>query len=119
MVQKTEKPSVLSTYFGQLLGKAVESSMTIKRGAGGSSLGSSITIRGSVHCDSPAFQLFEKDSWSGLMTSENYRNRMEYVVGCLGMLFTEGKALPTSIDEDGDSLMHVSPIVRLNRLQQK
>jgi hypothetical protein len=82
--------------------------MTIKRGAGGSSLNPPISIRGLVDPGSPAFRLVKGEFWPKFVTTKDYCQRMEYVVENLRKLFEEGRASPTSTDEDGCTLLHVS-----------
>ena len=103
---------------GRFLARAIEASISIKRGAGGSSISPVLQCAYVVH-DKAAFQLIDLD-WP-----ESHRDRMMYTcdvdlshlshleasldrrIAKLQRLFKAGKASPYDVDLEGNTLLHV------------
>lgn len=91
------------SYCGLWLSQMLSFSISMSRGAGGSSISPNITFRAIVPDKSPAFSLFdpvacdlEKINYYSWVTQELYH------------LFTERKASPSDVNSREETLLHVS-----------
>jgi len=92
--------------------KAVEVSVSLTRGAGGSSLAPNLTLKTLLRKDSPAFELFKEEHPCHFAVrrglSGAFVAHMEDSLENLKALFREGKASPNDINSDGKTVLHVS-----------
>lgn len=98
---------------GLLLSRILTFSISITRGAGGSSISPSLTFRATVSNDSPAFALFNFDTIRSMTRSQNV-NYYTWATQELYRLFREQKASPSDVDSCGQTLLHVSDYLVVN-----
>lgn len=82
-------------------------SMSMKYGAGGSSLSPNLTLRGMKRENSPAFRLFDRVEWKDCYTAADAVAKMTQILLRLPQMFDEGKASPLDLDRNGNSLIWV------------
>ena len=94
------------SYCGLLLSRMLSFSISISRGAGGSSISPNITFRATVSDMSPAFSLFNE--FSRKLAQIRNINYFTWVTQELYRLFTERKASLSDVNSRGETLLHVS-----------
>lgn len=83
------------------------------RGTGGLAISPQLTLRAVVPDDSPAFRLLRSMSFFGHDAQfPNLKDRAEWVLYQLNLLFDNGEASPMDVTQDGETLLHVSKIPR-------
>lgn len=102
---------------GAFLAGAVEASISIIRGAGGSAISPILQCARVVPRDSPAFRLVRlKYDYSNCCQSLNGREigslsewqcHLEINIDQLARMFRDGRASPYDVDLDGNTLLHV------------
>ena len=115
----TTKARVRLTSCGTFLARAIEASISINRGAGGSSISPVLQCAYKVH-DKATFQLIDlnfnvppRDGMRDLMMdpfSQNLRHleaSLDIRIHELERLFQAGKASPYDVDLEGNTLLHV------------
>ena len=91
----------------KFLARAVEASLSLTRGAGGTALSPNLQFRCLVSYDSPAFGLMGKP-FPDDMTFDDMKTVASQRVQILRQMFQDGKASPYDVDIDGNTLLHVS-----------
>ena len=91
----------------KFLAKAVEASLSLTRGAGGTALSPNVQLKCLVPYDSPAFALI-KEPYPDDMTFDDIKIVASQRVQILRQMFQDGKASPYDVTIDGDTLIHVS-----------
>ena len=94
-------------YCSRLLARAVQASISLTKGAGGTSLSPNITFRCLVAEDSPAFALM-RHPWPQYISSNDIEAVVYQRVHSLRQMFQDCKASPYDIDIYGNTLLHVS-----------
>ena len=105
----------------KFLAKAVEASLSLTRGAGGTALSPNLQLRRLVPYDSPAFALLQElsparmtfDEHQGKlsperMTFDDIKFLASQQVQTLRQMFQDGKASPYDVTINGYTLLHVS-----------
>ena len=90
------------------LAKSVQASISMTRGAGGFAVSGSLSVRGVIFDDSPAFALFNLRAWDQKLSPTTLLARMEGTVRKLDDIFRRGEAAPTDVDQHGNTLFQVS-----------
>ena len=94
-------------YCGGILAQAIEASIHLTRGAGGFSISPNLSFSCVVPSNSNAFRLFRSyDLIRGPRPQD-----LDVLIESLSRLFQDGKASPRDVDEDGNSLLHVSYLI--------
>lgn len=93
-------------YSGALIAGAIQASLSISGGSGGFSISPKLAFISTVPCNAPIFKIFEKYvpetlSSSDLQTAFTFRTKE------LLRLYSDGKASPRDIDEEGNNVLHV------------
>lgn len=88
---------------------SVRFSLQATRGAGGFSISPTLTVRGVVRPDSPAFSVLERMKTFAGSLEQGEQDAMS-VIRDLRIVFDRGEASPTEVLPNGDTLMHVSPV---------
>lgn len=94
-------------YCSRLLARAVQASISLTKGAGGTSLSPNMTFRCLVADDSPAFALM-RHPWSWNISVNDIETLVNQQVRSLRQMFQDHKASPYDIDLCGNTLLHVS-----------
>lgn len=94
------------SHSGLLLSRMLSFSISITRGAGGSSISHNLTFRATVSDTSPAFALFSVDAIN--MAQSQKINYFTWATKELYHLFREQKASPSDVNSRGRTLLHVS-----------
>lgn len=110
-------------YCGPLLAGVIQASFFCTKGAGGMSISPSLSFRGLVASDSPAFSLINKIRPRRLelllheFSADEWASRVEERLQDLPRIFDEGRASPYDIDIHGNTLIHVRyPITQIGSL---
>ena len=109
----TTEARIRLTSCGKFLARAIEASISIKRGAGGSSI-SPVLQCAYVGHDKAALQLidlkFLEPYYSGMYHDElrHVEESLNSRIQKLQRLFEAGKASPYDVDLEGNTLLHVS-----------
>jgi hypothetical protein len=110
---QTQSFGIRTIFAGRFLTKALEISFGLNHGAGGYSLASFLGLRTLLRNDSPAFQLFDYETW--YFRRETWKMEaaecMEYITEALQKLkvwFSEGKASPNDININGKTVLQAS-----------
>lgn len=93
-------------YCSRLLARAVQTSISLTKGAGGTSLSPNMTFRCLVADDSPAFALM-RDPWTWNKSVNDIETVVNQRVQSLRQMFQDRKASPYDIDMYGNTLLHV------------
>ncbi|KAI9689639.1 MAG: hypothetical protein M1820_010137 [Bogoriella megaspora] len=91
-----------------LIAGTVEMSFLLKRGAGGISIGTNLTLQCQVHVNSPAFAVAEKVRrilWNRHLSASEFLNNMNSATAEFREIFASRKALPYETDKNGDTLL--------------
>ena len=91
----------------KFLARAVEASLSLTRGAGGTALSPNLQLRCLVPYDSPAFALMG-EQYPESMTFDDIKIVASQRVQRLRNMFQDGKASPYDVDIGGNTLLHVS-----------
>ena len=95
----------------------LQASFLCTKGAGGMSLSPSLSFRGVVASDSPAFSLINNLRQCVEFSADEWVSHVEGQLQELRRIFDEGRASPYDIDIHGNTLIHVScPITRFGSL---
>ena len=110
-------------YCGQLLAGVLQASFFCTKGAGGMSLSPSLSFRGVVASDSPAFLLINNlrtyfgSSANFESSADEWVSHVEEKMRDLRQIFDERRASPYDVDIHGNTLIHVSrPIIQIGYL---
>jgi hypothetical protein len=85
--------------------------MSVTRGTGGFSISPHLQFHAVVSDNSPAFRLFSSCLAEEILTTD-ISNYAEMTLKELHHLFREGKASPTDVLANGETLLHVGPLHR-------
>lgn len=94
------------SHCGLLLSQILSFSISISRGAGGSSISPNLTFRATVSDASPAFSLLSFDEM--IKVSTQNIDYLKWATQKLYCLFREQKASPSDVNTRGETLLHVS-----------
>ena len=94
-------------FCSKFLARAVQASVSLTTGAGGTALSQNLRLKCLVPYDSPAFALI-KQPFPNDMTFDDLKIVASQRVQILRQMFQDGKASPYDVDIDGDTLLHVS-----------
>ena len=103
--QATEQDS---PFMDEIIGDFIQLSFRSSIGAGGNSLGGSLSLRRIRRPDSPVFLLFETFEWKTLDTVPEYITTLTEITREARVLFRQGSAVPTEVDDMGMNLLGVS-----------
>ena len=98
--------------------------VSIKTGAGGMSISPSLSFRMVVPSSSPAFALFNPETFSKALESELISTKkrqyetLEHTTQKLLSVFANRQAFPTDLNEYGESLLHVKNTNAHDRLSR-
>ena len=107
-------------YCGRLIAGALQASFFCTIGAGGMSISPSLSFRGLVASDSPAFSLIDNLRQSDELSADGSVSHVEEQLQGLRRIFDERRASPYDIDIHGNTLIHVSrPITQVGSLTLK
>lgn len=98
------------SYCGYLLARTLEASISITRGAGGFSISPTISFSALVPSDSPVFRLLEFNFSSRTSVqdmSRSFNGRIQQI----HHLFETHVASPYDVDQDGNTMLHVSSLI--------
>lgn len=95
-------------YCGRLIAQAVTASMHLRRGAGGFSISPNLHCSRVVSSESPIFDLIDTQVFGIFDKKTNITSELNALMRKIEQLFRDGKASPRDVNEQGDSLLHVS-----------
>jgi hypothetical protein len=98
------------TYCSKTLGNSIAVAISITRGAGGFAISPWLQFRAVVSKDSPAFALLSHES-AFRTPGKDVEKCADVILNQMYRLFEEGKALPTDVLSNGETLLHVSATV--------
>ena len=114
---KTTTAKIRIRTCGAFLAGAVEASISLIRGAGGSSISAALQCARVVPRNSPAFSLVHLDYVSGsvfptfngraITSPRKLKAHREFNIHQLARMFRDGRASPYDVDLDGNTLLHV------------
>ena len=107
----TEERGFRLSYCGAWLARAVYASVAITKGAGGFSISPNLAVRPVVPRSSRIFKLFRHSPDNlpkELVKSRDLQSTLEWTICQLVRLFEDKDASPYDVDEDGNTLLHVS-----------
>ncbi|KAH7371860.1 hypothetical protein BKA64DRAFT_729050 [Cadophora sp. MPI-SDFR-AT-0126] len=105
--QRIDTIGVKYTYCTKLLGYSIAVTFSATRGPGGLAISPHLALRAIVPRDSPAFSLIRK-KYLDISESSTPMAEANWILRQLKMLFDQGKASPTDITENGDTLLHTA-----------
>ena len=107
--QETKEFGFRISFTGPLLQGAIQAAMSMTRGSGGFSLSPALAFNHVVRSDTGPFQFL---NFSGMSSIEHIvRNKLDFNKEKLVYLYQQGNASPSDVDENGDTVLHVSPSV--------
>lgn len=112
--QRVDTIGVKYTYCTKILGYSIAATFSATRGPGGLAINPQLTLRAVVPYDSPAFSLLKSMNYNHLGDNGQIPtliDRAEWVLHQLTLLFSNGKASPMDITQDGRTLLHVSKVL--------
>lgn len=101
---------------GAILSGAIEASISITRGAGGFSINPGLQCARVVSANNPAFDLLHRRRYrltvgDSSKTISEMKLSQETAIQDLARLFCEGTASPYDVDIQGNTLLHVRPML--------
>jgi len=122
--QQTHTLGASFRQIGYFINVAIMTTMSIKTGAGGMSISLSISFRIVVPSSSPAFTLFNPETFSKALKSElistkrRYYETLERTMQKLLEVFANRQAFHTDLNEYGESLLQVKNADAHDRLSR-
>lgn len=98
------------SYCGYLLARTLQASISFTRGAGGFSISPTISFSALVPSDSPLFRLLEFN-FSSKTSAHDMSKSFDVRIGQILHLFENCAASPYDVDQDGNTMLHVSSLV--------
>ena len=95
------------SYSGPLLAGTIQASFTMTRGHGGFSISPTLAFNPIVSSDALAFKAIDI-SFLNITSSTEMQEMFAFRKQALSCLYLEGKASPRDIDEEGNTVLHVS-----------
>lgn len=99
------------SYCGYLLARTLQASMSFTRGAGGFSISPTISFSALVPSDSPVFRLLDFN-FSRKTSVQDISSWFDLRIDQILHLFETRAASPYDVDQDGNTMLHVSSLVR-------
>lgn len=108
--QETKQFGLRIAFGGPLLRGAIHAAMSMTRGSGGFSLSPALTFNYVVPSNTGQFKLLNSSLGYALRwaPAADVRTAFEFRRRELLRLYQEGKASPSDVDENGETVMHVS-----------
>ena len=103
------------SHCGLFLSRILFFSISITRGAGGSSISPNLTFRATVSDTSPAFALFDGQELIDARKRGLVGSCSKWMARKLYYLFREQKASPSDVNSRGETLLHVSDSLLIYR----
>lgn len=100
------------SYCGYLLARTLQASISFTRGAGGFSISPTVSFSALVPSDSPVFRLLEF-GFSSRTSVQDMSRSFDVRIGQILHLFESRKASPYDVDQDGNTMLHVSSLAWL------
>lgn len=94
------------SYCGAFLAAAVKASISMTREAGRFSISPTLSFYSVVPSNAEAFELFD-DSFRFVKSQDQLQDFLKIRVQKLAHLYSERKALPYDVDQDGNTVLHV------------
>ena len=107
-LQETKQFGFRISCSGPLLQGAIQAAMSMTRGSGGFSLSPALTFNYVVRSGTGPFKLFENPFEYRWKSAANICAALDFQRQELIRLYQEGNASPGDVDENGNTVMHVS-----------
>ena len=95
-------------YCGRIIARAVTMSINLRWGAGGYSIGPTLSCDRLVPCDNLVFKMLENYKSIVLMEPAVMTKRIDHMIRIIGNLYQNGKASIYDVDEEGNNAIQVS-----------
>ena len=106
--QETKKLGLRVSFSGTLLQGAIEAALSMTRGYGGFSISPVLSFNIVVPSDTGPFKILGFCFNNGTFSAADMRATFEFKIRELVQLYQDRKASPGDIDENGNTIMHVS-----------
>ena len=106
--RETKQFGLRISFSGPLLQGAIQAAMSMTRYSGGFSLSPALTFNYVVSSDSGPFKLLNYSFRCDLISAADARAALDFQRQALNRIYREGNASPGDVDENGNTVMHVS-----------